>query len=803
MSVDLQQLPSNDDDDRIVLTVQSNEALGVALMSVLKSSLESLDSDPAAASRRTAHRIIGQAETHLTQLSELLAEPYEGDESSAMQPLVRRLLDAANAVIKPLFALHDVAKPNRCGQNQSRTDGPAAPNTSGPVGRWWNGIGPGESVRPNFVSANATADVKVSIQKLREAFGLLHHTSQGMQLKVATDGALSVGVVDPDDKNPDWEQVPTSLFVQASLVGRYLTTCIILLINKQAVVQMQCKRKTWGLVLDWDIACLIHQIGHRTYETGPIFHRSSLANRPSIFQVVATLLLDLSPLDQNVRPDWFVDLSAVYALTEVKPVPKLAPPAGSAGTETNPPRSTPSATHAGPEPTAMQPPDPPARNSLASFDLDAPAAVTRSTGMSHLPRATISGRSDGLPDGRMSHTSGVAGGTMGGGGTSRTQLPPTMTTPPRSWRILVSCHTSCHGLRADTVKAQSWPASVWPLPRSEPGDSTTVEEPDPIIGKRRLLPDMATIANPPDEHGDVLVGARHRFGDASLLAAVRDTRVLDREAAWDDSFLHQLASCLVPSALTVRSSARLQRDGATTIVGGPERAVPVTTIHTYRIEAVNTAQLCLGPSSQTERRRLTSPLIPPRSPVLPDVLELDHVDAMGHYTLTFCASLTRGNQSSLPVIAKITRPARYDMPPVDPFTAPAAAEQNDWDHQDDDNDGSYVSEDRAASREVVDELSNEIVMYRALGKCDDDLDPSSTVEATPATSSTTTAASVPTLRGAFVARPDRWKGCAMDLVILVTDDAGREVTPEEMARYGRVSFNLSLPCVPMFNVRPD
>lgn len=202
----------------MVFTLELNKNLDDKVIETLATSLDSLEArargEPRDDDAYTAKsRICAEAADQHAQLSTLLADPYDGDESSAMQPLIRRLLDAVNALVRPVVHHFQAAVPVASSNNVDA-------NNVGPGGRWWNESGPCENVRPDFVGMNAVVDAKVSVAKLAEALVSLGNAPHGVQLKITSAKAdpIEIGnvAVCPLDGVKCRLQASTSYLVQAS-----------------------------------------------------------------------------------------------------------------------------------------------------------------------------------------------------------------------------------------------------------------------------------------------------------------------------------------------------------------------------------------------------------------------------------------------------------------------------------------------------------------------------------------------------------------------------------------------------------
>ena len=118
------------------------------------------------------------------QLEILLSEPYDGDESAADSPLIRRLTDAANQVAKQLGQLPSVrasfatqaedqgggVRPDP-GRGPDTISGGVSPDVRAERRPCWNGIGPGEHVRPDLICSASTLEIKPHLRELRSALG--------------------------------------------------------------------------------------------------------------------------------------------------------------------------------------------------------------------------------------------------------------------------------------------------------------------------------------------------------------------------------------------------------------------------------------------------------------------------------------------------------------------------------------------------------------------------------------------------------------------------------------------------------
>lgn len=244
---------------------------------------------------------------------------------------------------------------------------------------------------------------------------------------------------------------------------------------------------------------------------------------------------------------------------------------------------------------------------------------------------------------------------------------------------------------------------------------------------------------------------------------------IDLDEVYDLSFLHQFGSHLSRASevrLSATSALTAGPDANTTrCIGGPVRHVAPSLLHTYDLYRIEHPRLTTDFDARpaSGKHHLFTP---PASPSSAQVIELHAPDSMSRSTRTFRASVsipTFGGKfvKWVEAIAKFSRPAGADL-----------ASRIIEDEMHEKNDG-LIEElsagegdgiDRTGSKEIIDEIWNEIGMYARLA-----ID--------------TSHVSVPRFLGAFVARPSMWKGSAMDLVVLVTEYAGRECEQSELAKY--------------------
>lgn len=138
-------------------------------------------------------------------LTEILSRPYDGDESSSGQPIVRQLLDGANRLMSAFATMMDV------------TDHVSE----------WNGIAPGEWVRPNFVSRDCVVEVKMNIAAVLKGMKNFANSSSRSPAcatfvggvaddgKPLLSGQLCISRPGAERNEPDvMDQVATSLVTQ-------------------------------------------------------------------------------------------------------------------------------------------------------------------------------------------------------------------------------------------------------------------------------------------------------------------------------------------------------------------------------------------------------------------------------------------------------------------------------------------------------------------------------------------------------------------------------------------------------------
>ena len=168
----------------------------------LKQLLSTLDTTAATSLLSTSIR--ATASLHHSTLCGILEEPYEGDEAAGGQPLVRRLTDAANDIMRRIASAG------------------VSVGVAPVVGRW-NGIGRGENVRPDLVAPDSVLDVKTSINSLYLASGGMGYPLHArLSPDIAPRGALRLAdvVVSDRDGFNRLDQGPTSYLIQVSV---YLT----------------------------------------------------------------------------------------------------------------------------------------------------------------------------------------------------------------------------------------------------------------------------------------------------------------------------------------------------------------------------------------------------------------------------------------------------------------------------------------------------------------------------------------------------------------------------------------------------
>lgn len=267
-------------------------------------------------------------------------------------------------------------------------------------------------------------------------------------------------------------------------------------------------------------------------------------------------------------------------------------------------------------------------------------------------------------------------------------------------------------------------STIWPSPASESGRSDSYPESAEIQRKQQLSSNMPStmLIDGTDTltstRPHVLALAGDRIQERTSLVRERSARTGQQvNIAWDNSFLHQLATCLVPSATVFRVTPDLDRISRNSLSFDIRRSAPITQLDTYRLEAIDIARLCDGINlRQPAVHAQTRPLSPSLSPRPLTVLELYREDSMGLHSITFRANLlihpTKSDTpSTLPVIVKIARPAGADVFGIDGSDTFDPFDDNASDDTTVDELMRERMEKRVASARVVDELANEIKVY--------------------------------------------------------------------------------------------
>lgn len=288
-----------------------------------------------------------------------------------------------------------------------------------------------------------------------------------------------------------------------------------------------------------------------------------------------------------------------------------------------------------------------------------------------------------------------------------------------------------------------------------------------------VLRKQAPIAYAGAGHGRALVEVGTELGPSHM-------GVHDAQIQVDDVYLHELGLMQrsVRTDLTVEASTELAERATREFIGGFIRAIPIRRLHNYVWEELNyplasglgqsvdglpMANSATNDTSPTNA--LSSPLLtPPVSPRLPTAIRLTRPETHGAHTVAFRGEMLHPTLSDPPVdiVAKIVRPAAWDDP---------AAYAVDLDSQMPDLDAispdPELAESHGGSRAVVHEFEAEMAVYAATGGIGFGRG----------------LGHVPRLLGAYIGRDQGSKGMGMNLVMLVTEYAGREATKQERVVY--------------------
>lgn len=217
---------------RVVLQIEVDQKLADRFIEPLENAIKAADlasaeggSTPSTSYLDALHATVFEQQG----LDRELKAAYEGDESSAVQPIVRRLLGAANRIMTAFDpdSFPAPSLPTRSPLNPSLDSAPLAPTSASTASPWWNGSSPGNMVRPDYISARATLDVKQTIATLEKHVRNLTGSAADATLVVSdtlwdpevpfqpADVAVLQQTMTRGPSDP-WTQSSTSYLVQVS-----------------------------------------------------------------------------------------------------------------------------------------------------------------------------------------------------------------------------------------------------------------------------------------------------------------------------------------------------------------------------------------------------------------------------------------------------------------------------------------------------------------------------------------------------------------------------------------------------------